>query len=73
MLEAYKEMLKNSEYNTNFTEEEDYIEYDGDKVDVVKITTSVDENGNSVVATFHKGLDYLISMDIDHKCSCHSH
>lgn len=73
MLENYKKMLKDSEMSSNFTETEDTINWYGEVVEVVKIFTPTDEAGNGVVATFHKGLETLISMDIVHVCTCGGH
>ena len=70
MLDTYKEMLKTSELATRFEETEDTILWEGESVEVIRIFSPTDEIGNGVLATFHKGLEHLISLDTVHVCTC---
>ena len=73
MLDLYKKMLQESELATSFTETESTIFWEGEEIAVIQIFSPTDEIGNGVRATFHKGLEHLISLDVVHVCTCGGH
>jgi hypothetical protein len=73
MLDEYKNMISHADMLAGFKESESKINYMGEMVDVIIITTPTNELGDAVEAIFHKGTETLVDMNVIHTCSCHGH
>ena len=70
MLENFISMIKQADMLSTYEVEEGKIVYDGVETDVLNVIIPTNEVGDFVIATFHKGTETLIDMNIEHKCTC---
>lgn len=73
-LDSYRKMLKEADMLSDIRECETSMMYNGESLDVVIVSAIVSETGDAVEATFHKGTETLIDLNIKHVCTCgHCH
>ena len=73
MLEQYIAMIKQADMLSGYEIEEGTIIYEDTEVEVIHVIVPTNESGDFTIATFHKGTEALIDMNIEHKCTCHNH
>ena len=70
MLENYIEMIKQADMLGKYDVRDDKVLIEGEYVDVVIVTVTTSDSGDTVEAIFHKGTDTLFDMNVKHVCTC---
>lgn len=70
MMQEYLDMIESATMPLSYNVEDSTIQFGGGEVEVSIVTVSVNANGDTVEAIFHKGTDTLVDMNVKHNCTC---